>query len=51
MTEGTVTGKKRRTKADKRAFIEKLADEAKTVAKSHNIAALYNIIKTRPGGI
>ena len=31
---------KRQTKSDKRAFIEKLADEAETAAKTQNVAAL-----------
>ena len=38
------------TKGDKRAFIEKLADEAETAKKTQNIAALYEITKTIAGG-
>jgi len=41
---------KRQTKANKRAFIEKPADEAETTAQNHNFAALYNITKTLASG-
>ena len=39
---------KRKTKADKRAFIENLADEAETAAQMQN--TLYNITKALAGG-
>ena len=42
---------KRKTKADKRAFIEKLADEAKTEAQMQNMATLYKITKALAGGL
>ena len=41
---------KRKTKADKRAFIENLADEAKTAAQMQNMATLYKITKALAGG-
>ena len=41
---------KRKTKADKRAFIEKLADEAETAAQMQNMATLYKITKALAGG-
>ena len=41
---------KRKTKADKRAFIENLADEAETAAQMQNMAALYKITKALAGG-
>ena len=40
----------RKTKADKRAFIENLADEAETAAHMQNMATLYNITKAVAGG-
>jgi hypothetical protein len=40
---------KRQTKADKRAFIEKLADETESAAQTQNIAALYQITKILAG--
>ena len=41
---------KRKTKADKRAFIENLADEADTAAQMQNMATLYKITKAVAGG-
>ena len=41
---------KRQTKRGKKTFTEKLSDEAKTSAKSQNIAALYKTTKTLTGG-
>ena len=41
---------KRKTKADKRAFIENLADEAETAAQMQNMATLYKITKALAGG-
>ena len=41
---------KRMTRADKRAFIENLADEAEAAAHTHNMATLYKITKTLTGG-
>ena len=41
---------KRKTKADKRTFIENLADEAETAAQIQNIATLYKITKALAGG-
>ena len=41
---------KRKTKADKRAFIENLADEAETAAQMQNMATLYKITKALDGG-
>ena len=41
---------KRQAKADKKAVIEKLADEEETAAKTQNIVVLYKIIKTLAGG-
>ena len=43
-------GVKRKTKADKRAFIENLADEAETAAQMPNMATLYKITKALAGG-
>ena len=40
---------KRKTKADKRAFIENLADEAETAAQMRNMATLYKITKALAG--
>ena len=36
---------KRKTKADKRAFIDNLADEAETAAQMQNTATMYKITK------
>ena len=41
---------KRKTKADKRAFIENLADEAETAAEMQHMATLYKITKALAGG-
>ena len=41
---------KRKTKADKRAFIENLADEAETAEQMQNMATLYQITKALAGG-
>ena len=41
---------KRKTKADKRAFIENLADEQETAAQMQNMATLYKITKALAGG-
>ena len=41
---------KRQTKAEKKAFIEKLADEAEVAAQTQNIATLYKITKILVGG-
>ena len=41
---------KRKTRADKRAFIENLADEAEAAAQTQNMATLYKITKTLTGG-
>ena len=41
---------KRKTRADKRAFIENLADEAEVAAQTQNMAMLYKITKTLTGG-
>ena len=41
---------KRKTKADKRAFIENLADEAEMAAQMQNMATLYKITKALAGG-
>ena len=38
------------TKADKRAFIENLADEAEMAAQMQNMATLYKITKALAGG-
>ena len=40
---------KRKMKADKRAFIENLADEAETAAQMQNMATLYKITKALAG--
>ena len=40
---------KRKTKADKRTFIENLADEAETAAQMQNMATLYKITKALAG--
>ena len=40
---------KRQRKADKKAFIEKLADGTETAAKTQNIAALYKVTNTLAG--
>ena len=42
-------GSKTTTKADKRAFIENLADEAETAAQMQIIATLYKITKALAG--
>ena len=39
----------RKTKADKKAFIANLADEAETVAQMQNMATLYKITKALAG--
>ena len=41
---------KRKTKADKRAFVENLADKAETAAQMQNMVILYNITKALAGG-
>ena len=41
---------KRKTKADKRAFIENVADKAETAAQMQNMATLYKITKALAGG-
>ena len=41
---------KRKTKVDKRAFIENLAVEAETAAHMQNMATLYTITKALAGG-
>ena len=41
---------KRKTKADNRAFIENLADDAETTAQMQNMTALYKITKALAGG-
>ena len=41
---------KRKTKADKRAFIENIAGEADTAAQMQNMASLYMLTKALAGG-
>ena len=40
----------RKTRADERAFIKNLADEAESAAQTQNMATLYKITKTLTGG-
>ena len=41
---------KKRTRADKKAFMEKLADEAEESAQKQDMATLYKITKSLAGG-
>ena len=48
--KGTTTDQiNRKTRADKSAFIENLADEAETAAQMHNMATVYKVTKALAG--